>query len=342
MTARPRSEVESVIEAQARRRRARPFIRRRCVLAGLLGVCVAAALAHFVPPMRSLGAVGAAVAIAAGWASLLALLPWRLFRGLEHDRASLDRLAKLLRRSMHGRRDEPLRELILERDDELGALSQAIYDSLAVAIAHRMKAGILHRTMDHAIKRETARATADLQRQAVSDPLTGLGNRRLLDQWFEELVESGPPVTAIITAMVIDLDRFKAINDTLGHAAGDACLRFVGNLLRANLRPDDVAMRIGGDEFVVLMPGQDHQAARHAADRIAALFAQMPWTHVGLPRPSLSVGVVSARLGELDGPDDLLTQADHLMYQAKRQRMIQDRAGDGAGDRADFARRGAA
>jgi diguanylate cyclase (GGDEF)-like protein len=311
---------------------------RRSTLAGLLAVTIAVATSHVLPMTGGSPDIASAAAIAVGWTGLLALLPWRLFHGLERDREAIVRMTALLRRSMHGRRDEPLCEIRLDRDDEIGSLSQAIYDCLAIAIAHRMKAGLLHRTMDHTIRRETARATADLQRQAVSDPLTGLGNRRLLDQWFEELLTSGPPPTAIITAMVIDLDRFKAINDTLGHAAGDACLRFVGELLRANLRPDDVAMRIGGDEFVVLMPGQEHHAAQVAAERISHLFGQMPWPHHALPKPSLSVGVVSARLSELEGPDDLLTQADHLMYEAKRRRSVADRELD----RADFARRGAA
>ena len=121
-----------------------------------------------------------------------------------------------------------------------------------------------------------------------------------------------------VVAMVIDLDNFKIVNDALGHEAGDACLAFMGQLLRSSVRREDIAVRLGGDEFVVLMPGQSLPTAQRTAERLAALFRQMPWSHRDVPRPSLSIGLAVTGPAELGDGRQLLRAADEALYRAKR------------------------
>jgi diguanylate cyclase (GGDEF)-like protein len=172
--------------------------------------------------------------------------------------------------------------------------------------------------MGHDIQRETRRATAHLEREAFTDPLTGLDNRRAMNQWLGEVLDPRRRDRRTITAIAIDLDRFKPINDKLGHEAGDHCLRFLGQLLKSNLRDGACAIRLGGDEFVVLMPDQGNDVGRVVAERLKRLFAQMPWPHSNVPRPTFSVGVASIRGGQPDSAAELLRQADEALYSSKQ------------------------
>ena len=119
--------------------------------------------------------------------------------------------------------------------------------------------------------------------------------------------------------MLIDVDHFKKINDELGHEAGDECLVFLANLLQSSLRGGDHALRIGGDEFIVLMPGLESDQARAVAERLSVLFSQMPWSHPKPPPPTLSIGLATAGPGQLRDPNELIRRADAAMYAAKRQ-----------------------
>jgi len=258
------------------------------------------------------------IAVALGLLTTLAFAPWKQILGWAHDRQDMRRLTRSLRQYDADHDREPLQVLRTDRNDEVGELSRAIYQALTNATAHRLEAGRLRRAMDHSIRQETHRATGRLQREAHTDALTGLGNRRALRErlgrLFDETSEQGRP----LTALWIDVDHFKKINDELGHAAGDACLAFLGKLLRGSLREDDCAFRNGGDEFVVLMPGAPTDVGAKVAQRIRSLFGQLAWTHAQLARPTLSIGVAAARPGELDDPRELIRRADEAMYAAKR------------------------
>ncbi len=210
---------------------------------------------------------------------------------------------------------ELLGNLLSDRDDEIGELSRAIHEAISSAAAHRIEARLLRRTMDSSIKRETHRATDRLQRQAATDPLTGVGNRRALQERLQRCVESDAQP---VSALVIDVDRFKEINDQLGHEAGDQCLAFLGGLLRSGLRGEDSAFRTGGDELIVLMPATSSFVAETVARRLCSLFGQLPWPHSRPARPTLSIGVAAALLSALDEPRDLIRFADEAMYAAKR------------------------
>ena len=162
------------------------------------------------------------------------------------------------------------------------------------------------------------RALADSRRQARTDELTGLPNRRSV---FEALTAADARLAggARTAVLVLDLDRFKEINDSLGHAVGDALLTQVGPRLRAELRADDVLARLGGDEFVVLAPDVDADEARTLARRLRAQL-QRPFAFSGM------VLDVDVSVGVAIGPDEsrsaveLLQLADLAMYAAKSAR----------------------
>lgn len=159
-----------------------------------------------------------------------------------------------------------------------------------------------------------------LRQETTLDGLTGVGNRRFfedsLTKEFESAMRHGWP----LSLMFVDLDYFKDINDTHGHPAGDEILREIADMITASLRADDIVARYGGDEFVVLLPGSDNQAACHVADRLVTEAAGCGAAIKGAQIfPTLSVGIVT-----MDGqfkfetPKDLLSAADKALYHAKK------------------------
>ncbi|MGY1787581.1 diguanylate cyclase domain-containing protein [Geodermatophilus sp. SYSU D00698] len=157
---------------------------------------------------------------------------------------------------------------------------------------------------------------ARLREAALHDALTGLPNRALLLDRLAQALQVQAREGLAAALLYCDLDGFKAINDTLGHAAGDAALLRMAAALRGAVRPGDTVARIGGDEFVVLCPGTGTEdAARRLVDRIAATLATP--TDGGPPLRS-STGVALSRRG--DTADSLLRRADAAMYEVKRSR----------------------
>jgi diguanylate cyclase (GGDEF)-like protein/PAS domain S-box-containing protein len=152
--------------------------------------------------------------------------------------------------------------------------------------------------------------------QARHDPLTGLPNRALFLERLGTALERRKYEPGRVAVLFIDLDNFKVVNDSLGHAAGDRLLDAVAERLRRIVRPDDVLARFGGDEFTILIGDvRDESHALRIADRIHNAF-RAPVVVDGVPRfVSASVGV--SLDGEEDGADDLLRDADVAMYRAK-------------------------
>lgn len=155
---------------------------------------------------------------------------------------------------------------------------------------------------------------------AHHDLLTGLPNRALNLKLFAELLAAEPQKPASsaakLTVFCLDLDGFKGVNDRFGHAAGDAVLVAVANRLRASVREADFACRIGGDEFVILLPNISYGEAAEVARRIIADIAK-PFEFEPRIRVGVSIGIASA---PRDGgtADELLSAADRAMYDAKR------------------------
>jgi diguanylate cyclase (GGDEF)-like protein len=219
------------------------------------------------------------IAVVLGLVVMFAFAPWKQIVGRARDRQDLRALTRSVRQFDHDHDREPVQTLQTERHDEIGELSRAIHQALTNATAHRLEAHRLRKSMDHSIRQETHRATGRLQREAQTDPLTGLGNRRALREQLVQLVEEARVHRQLLAALWIDVDHFKKVNDELGHSAGDVCLAFLGKLLQSSLRDRDCAFRNGGDEFVVLMPGASSDVGIKVAERIRSLFGQLAWTH---------------------------------------------------------------
>lgn len=162
------------------------------------------------------------------------------------------------------------------------------------------------------LRLEGARMAAE--EEAMTDPLTGLRNRRAVDLVLERLCAA----RASFGLLHLDLDYFKAVNDTLGHAAGDFVLEGVGRILREQLRTEDCAARIGGDEFLVIVVGRsDPKTLEAIAERIIARVSQ-PMDFEGQAcRVSASIGIVRSNDMPLPDPTQLLANADRALYAAK-------------------------
>jgi diguanylate cyclase (GGDEF)-like protein len=157
-----------------------------------------------------------------------------------------------------------------------------------------------------------------LVRAANTDPLTGLHNRRAFDAWLGQAPAVAPRVTALV---LVDLDGFKQVNDGHGHDSGDEVLRRIGNLLLTAVRPEDLAVRHGGDEFAVLLSGVDltpASAEQRARDLLRSVRSE-PWDDVS---PGLavtaSIGMALSAPGVAWDPTELYRAADAALYSAKR------------------------
>ncbi|MCZ4271697.1 EAL domain-containing protein [Maritalea porphyrae] len=151
---------------------------------------------------------------------------------------------------------------------------------------------------------------------ALHDPLTMLPNRRFLDQTIEEYVPNDRNEN-MVAMLAIDLDRFKQINDSLGHLAGDATLRHVAKVLSKSLDEQDFVARVGGDEFVIILERELDKAELAALAHSIIEKLKVPFIYEGQPcRFGASVGIAYARSGEAD-LNDLMTKSDIALYRAK-------------------------
>ncbi len=157
------------------------------------------------------------------------------------------------------------------------------------------------------LEAERERLLVSVQELARTDPLTGLANRRVWNERVDEELRRADRTREPVTIAMLDLDDFKTLNDTRGHAAGDELLRDVATRWRAQLRDIDLLARIGGDEFCLLLPGCSAGEEHPVLQR---LLAEMPEGHT-----------VSAGVARWDGVEDasrLLERADHALYQHKK------------------------
>ncbi len=153
---------------------------------------------------------------------------------------------------------------------------------------------------------------------AQTDPLTQLRNRAFLDENLDSVFCSQQSANRALSAVMVDLDNFKAFNDTLGHQVGDALLKFTGALLSGSLRPDDYAIRYGGDEFLLLLPDTDARQATAIADRMVKMFGQYAGSLERGNMVSMSAGVASIPEKACQTGHELIAAADKALYLAKR------------------------
>jgi diguanylate cyclase (GGDEF)-like protein len=196
-------------------------------------------------------------------------------------------------------------------------LSLYLYMSLATLIAFATFGYVLGRFADQLVRRDAAirHANHRLSRLAAVDPLTGVQTRRAVLHRLRAELQRAQRDNACTALILLDLDHFKAVNDTYGHVVGDRVLRRVGRLLRRLARASDSVGRIGGEEFLVVLPATPQKEALAFAERLRRAIARTPAS--GTPTVTASLGV-SARPGA--SPVDIegtLREVDVAMYRAK-------------------------
>jgi two-component system cell cycle response regulator len=173
-------------------------------------------------------------------------------------------------------------------------------------------------------KRANDRLASDVEQtiaMAITDPVTGLRNRHYLMSHLSRLVRQAAEAELPLSVVMIDIDRFKSINDTHGHDAGDAVLRELAGRLRGHVRGLDMVCRLGGEEFVILMPETTISAAEKVAERLRAVVERQPFALPDAMGEGLAVTVslgVADHGGTGDTGEALLKRADQALYGAKR------------------------
>lgn len=159
-----------------------------------------------------------------------------------------------------------------------------------------------------------------LRNQSIRDPLTGLYNRRYLEEMMERETRRAIRTNHGLGVLMLDLDHFKKFNDTYGHDAGDAVLRETGSLLLRSVRAEDIVCRFGGEEFVVILPLADLTVTQARAESIRSQLREISVVHQGraLGRITVSVGVAELPQHGANAKE-LLESADAALYQAKRE-----------------------
>jgi diguanylate cyclase (GGDEF)-like protein len=198
------------------------------------------------------------------------------------------------------------------------------YLNLALNIVH-----VCALPIDNARKYQKLRHTEGLLREAndelfrlaTTDALTGIGNRRSLDERLEQECKRMQREKTPLSLILCDIDYFKNYNDLYGHQAGDACLRAVAQAIRGcAVRPGDFAARYGGEEFVLVLPDTPLGGALHLAGQIARAVGKLGIAHAGStvdPLVTLSMGVAEADPLQPGGAAALLQAADGALYRAK-------------------------
>lgn len=258
----------------------------------------------------SLLMLGAAWLVSAGGPFMIAMLA-SLVSGLSGLVASLwllnrRLLAPVRRLADHVRFAHEFRDMPQQVPFDLSRRSDAV--------------GLLTQNLQKLIE-ESRSDHAALLEQTLNDPLTGLGNRRMLESQLDVLVPLSRRLSCTVSAMMIDVDHFKAFNDHYGHPAGDVCLVDIAGVLKDTFRREtDVVVRLGGEEFLVLLINTGKDEAWALADAMRAMIQALGIPHEYSSVASVvtvSVGVVTSPHGLLIDIDDMIAHADEALYDCK-------------------------
>jgi diguanylate cyclase (GGDEF)-like protein len=213
--------------------------------------------------------------------------------------------------------------------DSLEALEEAIWDRLEGGLRHqdqdvlalvRILRMALHKVMTSAAEAYHRRSSAELDRLAHTDSLTGLHNRRYMEQELDRYIELYKRYHHPFAVLMLDLDSLKLVNDTFGHAAGDEAIKHLSDAMRLNIRDTDIPCRYGGDEFLVLMPEADKLAISAVGKRISeSIRTARVKLGGGMVALEVSFGAASCPTDGTSG-DTLLKAADANLYAAKERK----------------------
>ena len=162
--------------------------------------------------------------------------------------------------------------------------------------------------------RESMQATIEM---AVIDPLTGLNNRRYMESQLGNVLQKAQARRRPVSLMILDIDHFKRVNDTYGHGAGDDVLKGFAQRVRQVIRAVDLMCRLGGEEFVILMPETDIDYAAMIAERVRSSVETTPFPVEGGRNLPITVSIGIADNSSSAAPDDLLKRADIALYRSK-------------------------
>jgi diguanylate cyclase (GGDEF)-like protein len=189
-------------------------------------------------------------------------------------------------------------------------------------LVQRLRRAVTYRQVEQRKNEGLTEQNAALEQQALSDKLTGLPNRRGFEtdvqNMFSNIEKGGREgdEATVVWAVMMDIDRFKSINDTIGHAGGDAVLREVGAYLKQNVRDTDIVARLGGEEFVILFVGNDKIQAAERAEELRSGVQKLSVSWEGERVPvTMSLGV--AQVSGLEDVDAAIQRADAALYTAK-------------------------
>ena len=216
--------------------------------------------------------------------------------------------------------------LVLENRLSHGAFSVDRLDAvnlIAGQLAVSLENALVYASLEQKVADRTEAleaANQELEKLSTTDALTGLANRRQLEDILDTAWRQASGRAQQLGIAMIDIDFFKLYNDGYGHQAGDRCLRLVASVLAENVREVDTVARYGGEEFAIVLPGASAAAARQVAQRISAAVAALAEPHEGAPlgRVTVSIGVASTVPSDSSTVKALIQRADEYLYEAKR------------------------